>query len=120
MKRQHLTAALMFFLTAGVLCSARADKHASTLRGHVSGDREPLAGVLVSDGCRVVRTDGDGEYRLPVGDDSGPFVFVALPRDYWSEEFFTPVAAALQQGGANFELDSVDQSDRFDFQRSYS
>jgi hypothetical protein len=115
MTRQVFSAALSFFLMAGVLSSARADEHVSLLRGHVSGDGQPLEGVLVSDGCRVARTDDDGEYRLSVGDDSGPFVFVTLPRGYWSEGFFTPLSAALQRGGADFELDSVDQSVRFDF-----
>jgi hypothetical protein len=115
MKRQLLAAVLLFFLMAAALSSARADERASILRGHVWGDGEPLAGVLVSDGCRVVRTDGDGEYRLSVGDDSGRFVFVTLPRGYWSEKFYAPLTPALQRGGADFELGRVPQSERFDF-----
>jgi hypothetical protein len=74
-----------------------------------------LSGVLVSDGCRVVRTGSDGQYRLSVGDDSGPFVFVTLPRSYWSDRFYLPLPRAVEQGRADFELDAVRQPDRFDF-----
>ncbi len=115
MKRQFLMAAFLCVLILGAMLSARADELGSMLRGHVSGDGRPLAGVPVSDGRRVVRTNGDGEYRLPVGDDSGRFVFVTLPRGHWSDDFYVPLAAAVERGGADFALERVAQSDRFDF-----
>jgi UDP-2,3-diacylglucosamine pyrophosphatase LpxH len=107
--------ALLWALTLGPAMLTRADECALTLRGHVSGDGKPLAGVLVSDGCRVVRTDGEGEYRLPVGDDSGRFVFVTLPRGYWSDDFYVPLAEAIEEGEAQFNLQSVRQADLFEF-----
>ncbi len=119
MKRRLLAATFSFLLVAGVLPSTRAGEIAPVLRGHVSGDGKPLAGVLVSDGCRVVRTDGDGAFRLPVGDDSGRFVFVTLPRGYWSDEFYVPLAAAMGRGGADFELTGTKQFDRFDFEQRF-
>ncbi|MEZ6147835.1 MAG: calcineurin-like phosphoesterase family protein [Planctomycetaceae bacterium] len=44
-----------------------------------AGDR-PLPGVRVSDGRRIVATDGNGEYALPVSDDS--ILFVIKPRGW--------------------------------------
>lgn len=54
-----------------------------------SGRRQPgdggLPGVLVSNGREVVRTDGDGRYRLPMGDEGVVFVIkpsgFAVPTD---------------------------------------
>ncbi|MCA9077861.1 MAG: calcineurin-like phosphoesterase family protein [Planctomycetaceae bacterium] len=44
-----------------------------------AGDR-PLPGVRVSDGRRIVTTDGKGEYALPVTDDA--ILFVIKPRGW--------------------------------------
>ncbi len=87
----------------------------TTFRGLVTGDGKPLAGVLVSDGCRVVTTDSQGNYVLPVGDDSGRFVFVTAPRGYWTEQFYRPLDRPPLAGTADFALRSCEQSDRFDF-----
>jgi len=62
------------------------------VRGHVVSGKEPLPGVRVSDGFRVTRTDRSGEFRLPVGPDSGPFVFVTVPRGFWVDRFYHPTA----------------------------
>lgn len=86
-----------------------------TVRGQVTGDGKPLGGVLVSDGCRVVRTDPSGRYTLAVGPDSGRFVFVTAPRGYWSDARFVSATAAARSGQADFKLFSASQSDRFDF-----
>ena len=115
MKWRLLAATFSFLLVTGASFSVGAEEVASILRGHVSGDGKALAGVLVSDGCRVVRTDGDGEFRLPVDDDSGRFVFVTPPRGYWSDEFYIPLATATERGGVDFQLEGTEQSDRFDF-----
>ena len=58
-----------------------------TIRGRVLGAGKPLQGVLVSDGCRVTRTDGDGHYQLAIGPDSGRFVFVTTTRGWWTDDF---------------------------------
>ena len=50
-----------------------------------SGKREPgsrgIAGVMVSNGCDIVRTDTEGRWRLPIAD--GESVFVIKP-PHWS------------------------------------
>ncbi len=86
-----------------------------TIRGQVTGDGKPLAGVPVSDGCRVVATDSQGQYSLPVGTDSGRFVFITTPRGYWTEQFYRPLGRPPEPGRADFALQSCEQPDRFDF-----
>jgi len=85
------------------------------IHGRVLGGGKPLAGVLVSDGCRVVQTDQGGDYALQVGEDSGRFIFVSAPRGYWTDDFYVPIAKAAQEGKASFSLERLDQPDRFDF-----
>jgi hypothetical protein len=52
---------------------------------------------------------------LPIGKDSGRFVFVTSPRGHWTDKFYVPIAEAAQEGKADFSLDRLDQPDRFDF-----
>jgi len=85
------------------------------IQGAVFGEGKPLAGVLVSDGCRVVRTDREGRYRLPLGTDSGRFVFVTTPRGYWTERFFVRLQEAVRQDRVDFHLRRHWQADRFCF-----
>jgi UDP-2,3-diacylglucosamine pyrophosphatase LpxH len=86
-----------------------------SMEGVVRGEGKPLADVLVSDGCRVARTDAAGRYRLETGPDSGPFVFVTLPSGYWTEDFYVPLKSAVGEGRADFSLRRVEQPSRFDF-----
>ncbi|NLX98978.1 MAG: hypothetical protein GXY83_22765 [Rhodopirellula sp.] len=85
------------------------------IQGSVRGEGKPLPGVLVSDGCRVARTDSAGEYRLQTGPDSGPFVFITIPAGFWTEPFYLPLEEVAASGRADFTLKRVEQPDRFDF-----
>jgi len=119
MKRREFlaTASRLGAVSALVLCPGAllALDEPQVVRGGVLGDGQALAEVLVSDGCQVVRTDGRGEYALPIGPASGPFVFVTTPRGYWSDEFYVPTDDAVRTGRADFTLRRVLQPDRFDF-----
>ena len=119
MKRREFLATVsrLGAVAALVLCPATllALDELHVVRGRVLGDGQPLADVLVSDGCHVVRTDARGEYALPTGPSSGRFVFVTTPRGYWSDEFYVLTGDALKTGRADFGLRRVPQSDRFDF-----
>ncbi len=53
--------------------------------GTVYGDGKPLAGVPVSNGVDIVRTDATGSYALRNGDAEYPFVFVNVPAG-WEPE----------------------------------
>ncbi len=117
-RREFLAAAARAALLAAVIGAPSplvgADRQ-QTIRGRVVGAGEPLEGVLVSDGRRVVRTEADGHYELTIGPDSAAFVFVSTPRAYWADVFYVPIGKAAQAGRADFTLQSVDQPDRFDF-----
>ena len=117
-RREFLAAAARAGLLAGALGSGRrllAAGRPTTVRGKVLGDGRPLSGVQVSDGLRVVRTDAQGAYELPVRPDSGPFVFVTTPRGYWADVFYVPMGTAAGTGRADFGLRPIEQPDRFDF-----
>lgn len=59
---------------------AAASARPVQVRGQVTVDGAPRAGVAVSDGLSVVRTDADGAYHLPTSTRRG-HVFVSLPGD---------------------------------------
>ena len=115
MKRQLLVAAIWLLLAIGRTSSASADDASSTIHGHVWSEGRPLTDVMVSDGCRIVRTDREGLFSLPIDNVSGRFVFVTLPRGYWSDAFSVPLSAATAQDSVDFDLKPVQQTDRFDF-----
>lgn len=66
------------------------------VRGHVVVDSQPLAGVRISDGYRVVTSDASGRFSIPVGPRSGPFLFLTTPSGYWTDEFYVPTAQAVK------------------------
>jgi UDP-2,3-diacylglucosamine pyrophosphatase LpxH len=93
--RKAATLGLVATAPAGPLFAAPAT--AAVARGHVVADKRPVAGVSVSDGCRVVSTDAAGQFVLPIGPDSGPFVFITIPSGYWTDRFFVPTAEAARK-----------------------
>ncbi len=96
-----------------------------------------IAGVLVSNGCEVVKTDGEGRYALPIDDETIVFVIkpsgyavpvergVMLPRFYYIHQpQGTPAHLGLRDrgiapsgplpGSVDFALRKVDEPSRFD------
>ena len=53
----------------------------AALRGRVTARGNGVAGVSVTDGLTIVRTDAKGDYRLPTGGES-EFVYLSLPDGY--------------------------------------
>jgi hypothetical protein len=101
-----------------------------------SGD-PGIAGVLVSNGRDVARTDGEGRYRLPVDNETIVFVIkpagysVPIDRDGMLPRFYyihqpdgTPAQMGLRERGidptgelpqsVDFALRKADEPDRFD------
>lgn len=117
-RREFLSVAARTGVTVGAVAASgpllAADRQ-RTVSGRVLGEGKPLGNVLVSDGCRVTRTNSRGEYQLAVGPDSGRFVFVSTPRGWWCDAFHVPVKKAAKTGRADFALRPIDQPDRFDF-----
>ena len=60
--------------------------HAEKVKGRVFCDGKAVAGVTVSDGYTVTRTDSKGIYRLDTDKDSR-FIFITTPRGFISEPF---------------------------------
>lgn len=117
-RREFLRVMTQLGLVSGLApwrTSVLAEERNETVHGQVEGGGKPLAGVLVSDGRRVVQTDSNGKYTLPIGQDSGRFVFVTTPRGYWIDKFYVPISTAARTGRADFSLRPADQPDRFDF-----
>ena len=117
-RRRFLSTTAGTVLAAGmssIAPSLLAADPPQTISGRVLGGGRPLANVLVSDGCRVSRTNDQGEYRLAIGPDSGAFVCVTTPRGWWSDAFHVRVDKALETGRADFSLKPMAQPDRFDF-----
>ncbi len=114
-RREFLAASAGAALLVGRLADPRRILAAAAygVCGRVWGGRA-LADVLVSDGRRVVRTGKHGRYELPIGVDSGRFVFVTTPRGYWTDSFSVPLPAAAARGQVDFSLRAVEQPDDFD------
>ena len=70
---------------------------ATEVRGSVVSGKTPLAGVRVSDGLRVVHTDASGDFRIRVGPDSGPFLFLTTPSGHWTDSFYIATSDAVKQ-----------------------
>jgi UDP-2,3-diacylglucosamine pyrophosphatase LpxH len=105
---------------AGLVAGPEADWlfaaiDSATVTGTVYGGRAALAGVRVSDGRNVVKTDAMGRFSLEVGTDSGPFLFVTTPPGFWTDRFFVPTAKAARAGRADFHLDPQPGGNSFRF-----
>lgn len=78
---------LILFALAGLVVSAQpyAGRVFRDTNGNGVFDRgeRPLAGVKVSDGINVVKTDRDGNFSLP-GHDDVRFVFVTVPSGHYA------------------------------------
>ncbi len=95
--------------------AAQREATPQTIRGRAAVDGRGLAGVLVSDGCRIATTNAEGHYELATGADSGPFVFVTTPSGYWTDAFYIGLGEAQAAGRADFPLQRVRQPERFNF-----
>ncbi len=69
---------------------------AKTVKGTVSGEGNPLSGVIVSDGYTFAKTDAKGKFSLPLS-KSARYVFVITPDGYVGDfssgapQFYLPV-----------------------------
>ena len=57
------------------------DKEGATIKGEVTAEGKPLAGVVVSDGYEVTTTDREGFYWLASAKKNGS-VFISIPSGY--------------------------------------
>jgi UDP-2,3-diacylglucosamine pyrophosphatase LpxH len=90
-------AAALGLMTSGWQRLLAAPVDSTEIHGHVVCGREPVTGVRVSDGYRVAATDDSGRFSIQVGKDSGPFLFITVPKDYWTNQFYLPTALAVRE-----------------------
>jgi hypothetical protein len=86
-----------------------------TIKGQVTGNRSPIAGVAVTDGVNVTVTDKKGYYEL-VSNNTTEFVYISVPSGYsiphekGIAKFYKPVT---RKGSfsADFNLEKLDKDD---------
>jgi hypothetical protein len=88
-----------------------------TLRGKVTSNGSPLAGVAVTDGINVTTTDKKGAYEL-LSNKTAEFVYISTPRGYaFTHEkniaaFYQPISGKNSTFTADFQLEKLAQDDR--------
>ena len=93
---------------------------AEAKKGAVSGvvlcEGKGVAGVVVSDGINIAKTNGKGAYSLPTDTKKSQFVHISVPSGYEVErqgsipQFFSRIEEGAEKHNFNFNLTKVDQS----------
>ena len=90
-------------VAAGIYFTAKNDRYS----GYVTdGSGAPMAGVSVTNGNDVVKTDEDGHYVMD-GWLKDRFVTVTIPTGYWTEDYYIEVTDAKE--GYDFVLEKSDK-----------
>ena len=90
-------------VAAGIYFTAKNDRYS----GYVTdGSGAPMAGVSVTNGKDVVKTDEDGHYVMD-GWLKDRFVTVTIPTGYWTEDYYIEVTDAKE--GYDFVLEKSDK-----------
>ncbi len=83
----------------------------TAIEGFVTAGGKPAAGVRVTDGLRVVRTNAEGRYRLEA-DPAQPFVYISVPAGCripvgpsGTARFYQPMPRAAGRTSVSFELE---------------
>ena len=115
MKVKKIIIALAAILSVGVLPAEAAKK---SVTGTVTCDGVGVAGVVVTDGVNMTKTDAKGKYALPtkVKDPHCQFVHISIPSGYEVErignapQFYKRVDPKAKKQSFDFKLTKVDQS----------
>ena len=115
----HLSNSIKIYVAVLTLLLAATSLSATRtpiVSGRITIDGKPAAGVCVSDGVRIVKTDSDGYYAIG-GDKSEGFVFVITPsgtmapvRDSLSPQFWAALKPDNSSERHDFDLVKADQS----------
>lgn len=90
-------------VAAGYFIFSNEGPYSGTVTLAESG--EPVAGVSVTDGRNVVKTDENGEFTLQ-GWRKTRFITVTVPAGYWTEDYYIP--ADKQTESYDFTLEGSD------------
>ncbi|MBR5104828.1 MAG: calcineurin-like phosphoesterase C-terminal domain-containing protein [Alistipes sp.] len=105
----------IFMVCASVLSVSAAKK---SVTGTVTCEGKGIAGVVVTDGVNITKTDAKGAYALPtkVKDPHCQFVHISIPSGYEVErignapQFYKRVDPKAKKQSFDFKLTKVDQS----------
>ena len=105
----------IFMVCASILTVSAAKK---SITGTVTCEGKGVAGVVVTDGVNITKTDAKGAYALPtkVKDPHCQFVHISIPSGYEVErignapQFYKRVDPKAKKQSFNFKLTKVDQS----------
>ncbi|MBE6211866.1 MAG: hypothetical protein E7129_01840 [Rikenellaceae bacterium] len=115
MKAKNFILAIVAILCVGILPAEAAKK---TVTGTVTCNGVGVAGVVVTDGVNMTKTDAKGAYALPtkVKDPHCQFVHISIPSGYEVErignapQFYKRVNPKAKKQSFDFKLTKVDQS----------
>ena len=115
MKTKNIIIAIVALLFMGAIPAYAAKK---TVTGTVTCDGKGVAGVVVTDGVNMTKTDAKGAYALPtkVKDPHYQFVHISIPSGYEVErvgnapQFYKRVDPKAKKQSFDFKLKKVDQS----------
>ncbi|MBR2351639.1 MAG: calcineurin-like phosphoesterase C-terminal domain-containing protein [Alistipes sp.] len=115
MKTKNLILTIIALLCVGALPAEAAKK---SITGTVTCDGKGIAGVVVTDGINMTKTDAKGTYALPtkVSDPHCQFVHISIPSGYEVErignapQFYKRVNPKAKKQSFDFKLTKVDQS----------
>jgi hypothetical protein len=114
MKYLKLVAIATFTLMSAIAFGANHD-NSVTVTGRITCGKAGIEGVAVTDGSRIVVTEKNGKYSLPVSPDA-KFVYYTLPSGYNSPlegvipQFFATVDPSAEKQKVDFELTASPQS----------
>lgn len=109
-----------FIISTLMICASTLSVSAAkkSITGTVTCDGKGVAGVVVTDGANLTKTDSQGVYSLPtkVKDPHCQFVHISIPSGYEVErignapQFFKRVDPKAKKQSFDFKLTKVDQS----------
>jgi hypothetical protein len=67
--------------SVGFISASAEEQSSAKITGVVQAATQPIAGVVVSDGVNVVKTDAEGRYEL-LSDKQNGYVFISIPSGY--------------------------------------
>ena len=91
-RREFLKSSAAVAVCGGLTAVRAADPRDGAIRGRVTADGKGLAGVVVSDGLRCVRTDVNGTFALPRR-EGARFVAVSAPCGYQMKSWYRRIEA---------------------------
>ncbi|WP_418697764.1 calcineurin-like phosphoesterase C-terminal domain-containing protein [Bacteroides sp.] len=107
---------LSLFTTGGCATGQSADKEIRVRGVVMDTSRQPVAGVVVTDGVNFTQTDQKGLYQLSSNPARSKFVYISVPADYKAPVekalptgYYAPIDAKRKNNHHDFVLEKREQ-----------